>query len=151
MVAVDERRWPFQVNDLKDFLEGLWSLERRIDDCRAGQAGRLCGKAVFTAEGAELVYREEGRLRFGDHEGPALQSYRYGFPTPARAAVHFSDGRSFHELDLSRGVWTCTHLCDPDRYEGRFLVPDADTLRVVWKVMGPRKEQRLDSTYRRAL
>lgn len=144
-------RGPFQVNDLKGFLQGVWSLERRLYDHRAGQTGRLAGKAVFTAEGADLLYREEGRLRFADHEGPALRSYRYRFPTPARAAVLFTDGRLFHELDLSRGFWPCVHLCDPDRYEGHFDAADANTLRVMWKVFGPRKALRLDSTYRRRL
>ncbi len=140
-----------QISDLREFLQGSWRLERRIDDRRAGQAGRLSGKATFTAEGADLLYREEGRLTFGGHEGPALQSYRYTFPRAARAAVHFRDGRLFHELDLSRGAWACTHLCDPDRYEGEFSVMDADTWRVVWRVTGPRKDLTLDSTYRRAL
>lgn len=148
---MDDQEKSFQINNLKRFLEGEWRLERRIDDRRAGQAGRLSGRAGFTAEAAELVYQEEGRLTFGPHEGPALQSYRYGFPAPGRAAVHFCDGRFFHDLDLTAGRWRCSHLCDPDRYEGEFTALDADTWRVVWKVSGPRKELTLDSTYRRAL
>jgi hypothetical protein len=145
-----------QISDLREFLQGSWRLERRLDDRRAGQQGRLSGQALFAPVEGDLLYREEGRLTIGDHVGPAEQSYRYAFPAPgegnaARAAVHFRDGRFFHDLDLSRGVWACTHFCDPDRYEGEFSVLDADTWRVVWRVTGPRKDLTLDSTYRRAL
>lgn len=145
-----------QISNLKGFLEGEWRLVRRIDDRRAGQPGRLTGEAVFSADGADLQYREEGRLVIGGpadpvHAGLALQSYRYAFPAPQRAAAHFRDGRFFHDLDLTSGHWACTHLCDPDRYEGEFAVLDADTWRVVWTVAGPRKDLTLDSTYRRGL
>lgn len=140
-----------RINNLKKFLEGSWDLARRIDDRRAGQTGSLTGRAVFAAEGNNLLYREEGRLAIGDHEGPAEQAYRYGFPSVSKAEVHFSDGRFFHHLDLTSGCWSCTHLCDPDRYDGEFTVLGADSWRVVWHVAGPRKELTLDSTYRRAL
>lgn len=142
---------PLQINDLKRFLHGEWRLERSLDDRRAGQRGCLSGRAVFIAEGADLLYREEGRLSFGAHEGPALQSYRYSFPDAGRAAVTFGDGRFFHDLDLSGGAWACVHLCDPDRYEGAFTVRGPDSWRVVWRVSGPRKDLVLDSSYRRAL
>jgi hypothetical protein len=85
------------------------------------------------------------------YEGPALQSYRYAFPEPGRAAVHFRDGRFFHDLDLTAGRWTVTHLCNPDRYDGEFTVLDADRWRIVWRVSGPRKDLTLDSSYRRGL
>src|SRR3546814_1180132 len=87
----------------------------------------------------------------GAHEGPALQSYRYVFSTAARAAVHFADGRFFHDLDLTAGAWRCTHLCDPDRYDGDFSALSPDAWRVVWRVAGPRKDPVLDSRYRRRL
>lgn len=147
---------PLQINDLKRFLQGRWHLERRIDDRRAGQQGGLSGAAVFTPEEGGLLYREEGRLVLGDHanpvyQGPALQAYRYAFPAPARAAVHFRDGGFFHDLDLTAGAWACVHRCDPDRYDGQFTVLDANAWRVVWTVSGPRKDLVLDSSYRRAL
>ena len=122
----------FPVNGLRAFLQGEWNLERRVYDRRAGQEGRLTGSARFVPEGEGLLYREEGRLAIGDHEGPALQSYRYTFPAPERAAVQFNDGRFFHELDLGSGAWRCTHLCDPDRYDGAFTALDASSWRVVW-------------------
>src|SRR3546814_2921742 len=116
---MDQEERLFQDSDLKAFRQGEWSLERRVQDRRAAQDGRLSGAAAFTADGSGLLCREEGRLAIGAHEGPALQSYRYVFSTAARAAVHFADGRFFHDLDLTAGAWRCTHLCDPDRYEDR--------------------------------
>ena len=141
----------FRVNDLKGFLQGVWWLSRKLDDRRAGQQGQLTGSAVFSPSGDDLHYSEKGRLLIGDHDGAAHQTYRYAFPEAGRAAVHFGDGRLFHELDLSGGRWSCTHLCDPDRYEGSFTVLGPDSWRVVWRVEGPRKDLTLDSTYRRAL
>lgn len=140
-----------QVNDLREFLKGVWWLRRQLHDHRAGEQGQLVGSAVFSVDGAGLHYAEKGSLAIGGHEGPAEQSYRYAFPAAQRGAVHFRDGRFFHDLDLSTGAWHCVHLCDPDRYEGRFTVLDADSWRAVWRVTGPRKDLTLDSTYRRAL
>ena len=142
----------FEVSDLKGFLKGVWWLTREVDDRRAGERGRLTGSAVFSPDGpGDLHYSEKGRLVIGAHDGPALQSYRYVFPETGRAVVHFSDGRLFHELNLSAGRWDCSHDCDPDRYEGAFTVLGPDAWRVVWRVQGPRKDLTLDSTYRRAL
>jgi len=142
---------PCYISDLRGFLAGAWRLVRSLEDRRAGQPGRLEGAAVFTAAGEELLYREEGRLTIGGHDGPALQSYRYAFPVTGRAAVCFADGRFFHDLDLTSGAWSCRHDCGEDRYDGDFSVLGPDHWRVVWRVAGPRKDLILDSTYRRAL
>ena len=141
----------FQISDLKSFLKGEWKLERRLDDRRAGQQGILSGVAVFAAEAEALRYEEAGQLAIGGHEGPAEQIYRYLFVAPGRAEVQFRDGRFFHDLDLSGGSWSVTHLCAPDRYDGAFTALDGDSWRVVWRVTGPRKDLILDSSYRRAL
>src|SRR3546814_2155161 len=58
--AVDHEERLFQVSDLKAFLQGEWSLERRVQDRRAAQDGRLSGAAAFTADGSGLLCREEG-------------------------------------------------------------------------------------------
>lgn len=140
-----------QVSDLKEFLKGVWWLRRKLHDQRSSEHGQLIGSAVFSVDGASLHYSEKGRLAIGAHAGPAEQSYRYVFPSAGQAAVHFRDGRFFHDLDLTGGAWDCVHLCDPDRYEGAFTALDADSWRVVWRVTGPRKDLILDSSYRRAL
>jgi hypothetical protein len=47
-------------------LEGRWSLERRIDDRRAGLRGRLSGTSVWRADAGGLVQEETGTLHYGD-------------------------------------------------------------------------------------
>ncbi len=148
---IDQQEETFSINHLREYLEGRWKLDRQISDHRRGETGRLVGEARFVADGEGLVYREEGQLTLGDHSGPAEQAYRYDFPAVHRAAVHFADGRFFHDLDLSSGSWVCHHDCDPDRYEGEFTVLGADDWRVIWEVKGPRKDLRLDSTYCRTV
>ncbi len=103
------------INRLREFLEGKWKLDRQILDHRRGVTGQLVGKARFLPQGDTLVYREEGLLTLEDphdraQKGKAHQSYRYDFPSSARAEVRFSDGRFFKDLDLSNGAWACTHL-----------------------------------------
>ena len=144
-----------QINDLRAFLQGEWRLERSIADGRSGIPGSLTGLASFAPRadglGYGLDYREEGLLTLGDHCGAAHQAYRYDFVSPGCAAVNFTDGRYFHDLDLTAGIWRCRHLCGDDRYDGVFTALGAANWRVVWSVAGPRKDLRLDTTYRRAL
>ena len=136
--------------DLKAFLRGDWRLTRTLEDRRAGQCGRLDGRAVFAPAGAGLVYRERGVLRLGAFTGPAERVTRYGFPAPARAEVAFEDGRPFHDLDLSHGRWSVAHRCRDDLYHGSFEVEGRDRWTAVWRVLGPRKDQVLRGRYDRA-
>src|SRR3546814_7565121 len=94
---MDQEERLFQVSDLKAFLQGEWSLERRVQDRRAAQDGRLRGAAAFTADGSGLLCREEGRLAIGAHEGPALQSYRYVF----RSEEHTSELQSLIRISYA--------------------------------------------------
>lgn len=150
-IQTDQKEEVISVNDLRGFLEGNWKLDRQILDHRRGETGQLVGKSRFVADGEALVYREEGRLTLGDHSGPAEQVYSYSFPAVHRASVRFADGRFFHDLDLSGGTWACTHLCGDDRYDGEFRALGPETWQAVWQVKGPRKDLRLDSTYRRTV
>ncbi len=140
-----------KINDLKNFLQGEWRLERRIEDGRSGIPGSLTGQASFAPRADGLSYCEEGLLTLGDHCGAAHQAYCYEFVSPGCAAVRFTDGRLFHHLDLTAGIWHCRHLCGDDCYDGLFTALGAESWRVVWSVAGPRKDLRLDTTYRRAL
>ncbi len=140
---------PFAVTDLRAYLAGAWRLTRVIEDRRTGQPGRLEGRAVFEAARGGLVYREEGRLALGAFETLAHRAYRYAFPETHLAQVSFEDGRPFHALDLSAGAWAATHRCGRDLYEGAFRVEGPDLWRALWRITGPRKDQRLDGLYER--
>lgn len=139
----------FAVADLRAFLVGRWQLTRDLTDRRDGVAGDMTGHAVFAAEGDTLRYRETGAMRLGGYHGQAHQSYLYHFPQPGAAQVRFTDGRAFHTLDLTGGVWQAVHRCGADTYEGRFRVRSFDLLEATWRIAGPRKDQRLSTRYRR--
>jgi hypothetical protein len=138
------------VADLRAYFLGVWRLERILVDGRIGQGGSMEGTALFSPSGAaRLLYSESGILRFGEHEGPAEQSYLYDFPEPGRAEIARHDGRPFHALDLTRGRAAVTHACGDDLYRGVYGASDPGEWWVEWQVSGPRKDQRITTRYRR--
>ncbi|NIA67525.1 hypothetical protein HBA54_02875 [Pelagibius litoralis] len=120
-----------------------------MEDRLRNETGELLGEGRFVARDQGLDYNEEGMLTLGAHRGATHQAYRYDFPVPGRATVHFTDGRFFHDLNLADGIWTCKHRCGEDDYGGEFRALGANAWRVVWCVKGPRKDLLLDSLYRR--
>lgn len=137
------------VRDLRGFLVGAWELSRRLWDRRQGERGSFEGEARFEADGEALAYRESGRLRLGAHAGPAHRALLFAFPAPGLAQVRFPDGRFFHALDLSLGPFEAEHPCGADRYRGRFQAVGADAWRATWRVLGPNKDQIIESLYAR--
>ncbi len=137
------------IADLRGFLLGTWRLTRSIEDRRSGQGGTFEGTAVFRPERAGLRYREEGRLALGGFETLASRGYRYAFPAPGRAEVRFADGAPFHALELSAAAWDVVHPCGADLYRGTFRLAGAGRWTAVWRITGPRKDQRLDGLYAR--
>lgn len=138
------------VADLKSFLRGGWRLDRSFFDFRQAIAGQMLGEAHFAAAESALLYREHGTLTFGAHRGSAEQAYRFEFPTGnGRAAVHFQDGRAFHELDLSEGETSVSHECGRDLYEGRFAALDDERWHSAWTITGRRKDLSIVTLYTR--
>ena len=138
-----------RIADLRGFLAGPWRIARIVRDRRLGLTGSFRGACVFTPDGTALRYSEKGELRFGDHRGPAAQSYDLIFRDDGHAEMRFRDGRFFHDLDLSAGRTDVVHLCGADTYRGRFEVVDERAWRSTWCVSGPRKDQLIASQYRR--
>ncbi len=139
------------VPDLAAFLRGRWDIERHIDDHRRGLAGRFSGIGTYAPHTDGLEYREAGTLAYGRHAVEAVQRHLYRLASRARAEVRFADGRRFHDLDLSRGVWFCRHPCGADLYTGTFRVLGADAWTQIWEVEGPDKRATLAATFRRRL
>lgn len=147
----DIRDPPYPVADLRTYLAGAWEIRRILEDNIRGERGSFVGQASFSPEDdTTLAYREDGRLALGGFETLAHQSYRYGFPARHLAEVRFADGRPFHSLDLSAGLWQAEHLCAADLYRGRFRAEGPERWSVTWTVTGPRKNQRLESLFTRA-
>lgn len=120
------------------FLEGRWEVRRRVVDLESGVEGEFVGVAEFGGS----RWSERGRLRFGSYDGEAVREYRL-----EPGAVLFADGRPFHPLRWG----AVEHLCGEDRYSGQYILRGPDRFDVVWDVVGPRKRQLIDTTYRRML
>ena len=139
----------YAVADLRAYLKGRWRLRRGITDFGAGKTARFEGEASFTPDIAGLIYRETGRVTLDDAIFRASRVYLYRFPEPGRAEVEFEDGRAFHSLDFSAGQCLARHRCPPDSYQGSFRAQDSGTWVSRWRIEGPRKNQLIETVYRR--
>lgn len=131
-----------------DFL-GSWRVARRIDDRRAGVAGRFDGHATFAPEGEALRYREEGTLRLG--EGPALAASREALWRWDAQGVEvlFADGRPFHRF-VPRGRAAGTdHPCGRDLYRVVYDLSAWPAWSTRWEVEGPSKSYAMRTAYAR--
>jgi hypothetical protein len=142
------------VFDLLPHLQGVWELTRTINDLRMNMPGYMSGTAAIIRQPDKdkkptLAYREEGQLRFGDYNETVHRIYGFCFPVAHKALVLFSDGRLFHELDLSSGFCQVKHLCLEDTYRGSFRVVSPNVWLSQWHVNGPSKELMLDNRYQR--
>lgn len=136
---------------LLDRFAGSWSVDRAVVDSRAGLEGHLTGTAQFepTGDGA-LAYVESGVLTFGGHVTPAGRRLLLRGAGGRSVDVLFGDGRFFYRFDLVDDHWAGEHPCAEDAYTvtGRFL--DADRFEEVWHALGPSKDYRLTTVYRRS-
>lgn len=135
---------------LDDF-EGLWALSRQIHDRSLKPVGRMEGQARFERQDDRLVYEETGRLLLPGH--PALEAGRkleWREGDDGTIAVHYPDGRPFHRIWTDRLMSTDTHVCAPDIYHVEYDFRVWPHWRVTWRVVGPAKDYRLLTLYRRA-
>jgi hypothetical protein len=139
------------VSDLAAYFAGQWRLHREIVDERGTPMGTFTGEAIFTAEGTELIYHEQGTLNLGDHHAPAHRTLHYRITGPGQASVHFDYGDFFHDLDLRDGHWRAEHPCSADLYQGEFTIQGPDSWAQVWTVSGPTKNHTLRTEFRRAV
>lgn len=135
---------------LVETFAGVWSVDRAVVDARARLEGHLRGTAQFEPAGDDrLAYVERGVLTFGGVDTPAgrrLLLQGVGGPS---VEVLFGDGRPFYRFDLLDGRWSGEHACGDDTYTvtGRLL--DTDRFEEVWCAVGPRKDYRLTTMFRR--
>lgn len=129
---------------LADF-EGVWTLNRRIEDRRAGLTGQLDGQASFDAGQGGLILTETGSLRYGD--GAPLQAERrYLWRSEAGGiAVFFDDERPFHWF--SAEATNANHDCPPDLYHVQYDFSAWPVWTARWQVTGPRKDYVMTSRY----
>ncbi|MFF3449640.1 DUF6314 family protein [Streptomyces sp. NPDC002667] len=141
--------WP--VGDVLAYLAGSWRVERAVRDLANGAEGRFTGTTVFgPSDDGGLLHRESGTFVWQGVARPAERTLRF-LPGPGAgtALVRFSDGRPFHDLDLTSGHWVADHPCSADLYRGEFTVRDEDHWESVWRVRGPAKDLVLSTAYAR--
>jgi len=169
--------WP--VADVLTYLAGSWRVERSVRDLASSAEGRFTGTTVFgplenagllpadagppvedaglpledtgrPLEDSGLLHHESGTFLWQGTPRPAERTLRF-LPGPTRgtAFVRFSDGRPFHDLDLTTGRYVADHPCAADLYRGEFTVRDGHHWRTVWRVRGPAKDLVLTTDYAR--
>lgn len=128
--------------------EGVWQIERRIQDHRVGQEGRFAGQAVFSASAEGLTYQERGQLTLG--AGPAMVAERTYLwrQDDARIIVLFEDGRPFHDF-APGSEQEARHLCGADVYDVTYRFDDWPNWSARWSVSGPKKGYTMVSHYAR--
>lgn len=131
--------------------EGLWEIERDIEDVRAGRAGRFVGRASFRPSADGLAYREEGELTLeGAAPMAASRDYLWRDGPGGAIEVLFGDGRFFHAFHPDEAAPAAVHACDPDTYRVRYDFSRWPRWQADWRVTGPRKDYAMLSRFRRA-
>ncbi len=129
-------------------LAGRWRIRRVI-----GAAG-LEGEAVFSPDGVNLLYREQGILTLAD--GRSLEAERrYVFREAVQGFSVFFAERPFglfHEISLlvegEDLAGQSSHTCGADLYLSRYVF-GGEGFRVTHRVRGPRKDYLSETAYDR--
>jgi len=134
---------------IADF-EGLWRVERVIEDHLAGQTGRFSGEGKLTRDGDHWLWSETGFLQLGAARTmSAGRRYLWRLGEAGRIEVFFEDGRPFHGFD-PEGRPEAAHWCDPDDYRVTYDFADWPLWRATWRVRGPRKDYTMRAEHCRA-
>lgn len=142
------------VPDVLPYLAGSWWLKRSVRDLANTDEGTFTGNTTFSPLPGSgppgLLHHESGTFVWRGVARPAERTLHFLPGTaPGTADVRFTDGRRFHDLDLTSGRWITGHPCAADLYRGEFTVLDADHWRTVWRVAGPAKDLVLTTDYAR--
>jgi hypothetical protein len=134
-----------------DAFEGRWTIERAIEDVRAGRAGAFRGEATFARAPGGLAYAEAGTISLGG-QGPYAAERRYFWADAGLNAieVRFADGRFFHRFYGDEERPAAVHECGADTYRVRYDFARWPRWRAEWRVTGPRKDYGIVSDYRPA-
>lgn len=131
---------------LLDF-EGAWVLERRVIQAD-GPMAEFRGSARFKLDGEGLHYEERGLMKIeGERPVSAQRRYLWREAKNGCITVLFEDGRPFHVIDPAAPE--AEHWCDPDTYKVKYTFAIWPEWIATWQVLGPNKDYRMVSTYRR--
>ncbi len=125
---------------LADFV-GRWRLQKFVRQANGEQAS-FSGTAVWEEVESGLSYLETGTLILTGST-PLKAERRYLWRAPL--AVHFQDGRFFHNVPPQGGQ--ARHDCAPDTYNVTYDFSDWPYWSAEWHVSGPRKAYLMRATY----
>jgi len=133
---------------LADF-EGVWRLERRIEDTLAGESWHLTGHARFAPVEGGYDYVEMGTLC--GPGGQVMQAERRYLwrAVDGGVDVFFADGGFFHHIPEAVAQPEAEHLCGADLYRVRYDFTGWPRWQAEWRVRGPRKDYLLHSFHAR--
>lgn len=128
--------------------EGCWQLIREVEDRYAEEILRFEGEATLSRDEQGLTYHESGIWTDAPF-GRLAAERRYLWRLDGdRIAVHFEDGRPFHDFSPERAS-DASHRCDPDDYAVNYRFAFPDEWQAEWTVRGPRKDYTSRTCYRR--
>lgn len=131
---------------LADFT-GRWSVDRWIEDRRAGQGARFSGTATLAPDPNGLLYTETGTLHLpGQEPIHAIRRYLWRAAAQGAIAIHFEDGRPFHAF-RPEGRPRAAHDCGPDTYRVAYDFTRWPDWSATWEVSGPRKDYTARTRY----
>lgn len=132
------------VHITKQIMIGQYTFIRTIDDRYAKR--HHC--ATGTLHISQTEWRENGVLHsLGNAD--FYQSYILEFtPKPSQNSlcVKYLNGAVFYKLESVQGTHHIHHQCGDDTYLGTWDYKN-DTLTLVWRVKGPRKDYTMFTTY----
>ena len=131
---------------LQSLLQARWHVDRAITDARNNSVGAWEGNAIFRPHNLHLLYTESGILDLDGMQIETTREYRYVSTGAWAMNVQFTDGRPFHDLDLSSGQCSVEHHCGNDHYRGEFQT-GIDNLSIAWRITGPHKDLYINSRY----
>lgn len=127
----------------------MWSLRRRVRDRASGLVGTVRGRLLIEHVGAdELTWAESGLFSWtlpgagssAGRQAPVTRTLRLA-RDDGQWWMRFADGSPFHPWRPGEPV---EHPCRADLYTGRIdIAPDGESMRTLWDVAGPAKDQRL--------
>lgn len=146
--------------DLYRYFKGQWRLRRSMLGVDAQAIGEASGQAEFTAaaEPSTLHYQESGRLRLVADQRVLSFSRRFDYRIDgADLHVAFADGMQAgqayqsYRYDAAQAALLPleTHLCLLDRYDGRYVLIDADHFDLHTRIDGPHKDYLLHTRFSR--
>lgn len=134
---------------LKSWLVGHWLLKRMVIQHDTLSQYSMQGSASFASSKDSLIYNEWGEISCPHYQGNFYQTYIFKFCELKGICVFFKNGDLFHYLNFESDFCSVEHKCKNDLYNGTFSVVDDETLKIRWKVVGPKKNMDIFSTLRK--